>query len=457
MTVTARITISDIDTPTPYIDPATGEWMVYDATKRAYVSTGIKAKGEKGDGLEVDDSHFNEDLPPSWYQEHHPMSTVRESKSVGVLNVTRMGFQENCLLETITNYDVVTQHAILGDAEGVTLYRRDEPKSNFTRWTKWACPAEEVEKLEKGLASAKSTIAALERAKEEIEKGKLSTSDLPAHLKWIYDAFNEGKTDSKGGLTLTQIIGLANILGEVTAYISGRNAPGAHMLAAGVSSLADQNAVSYINYDGSTKFGQLVIDKDGEVSVVKQTGTPSDPDWIAMHLSHNRLTFEKKQKNQPWADVGGCVGWFGIRDGRLLLYSGTGGNLIGDNSQPLLIDGGIDVKGPINNRDSGFFPVTYGMCSFDTSGRIIKEVVHPKAKHFKVEKIDVGYYKITLPDIWMPSVMLIGNACASDSRMPLYCSFSLGNYPYNEWYCGVADDSSRNDPKKVSFIVIGME
>lgn len=314
-----------------------------------------------------------------------------------------------------------------------------------------------VRELESGLSSAKSSISALQTAKKEIEKGKLSIDDLPAHLKWIYDAFNNGKTTSQGGLTLTQIIGLANISGAITAYISGRNAKGAHMLAAGVSSLADTDAVSYINYDGSTKFGQLRIDKDGEVSVVKQTGTPSDPDWIAMHLSHNRLTFEKKQKNQPWADIGGSIGWFGIKDGRLLLYSGTGGNRIGDNSQPLLIDGGIDVKGPINNRDSGFFPVVYGMCSFDTSGRIIKEVVHPKAKHFKVEKIDVGYYKITLPDIWMPSVMLIGNACASDSRMPLYCSFSLGNYPYNEWYCGVADDSSRNDPKKVSFIVIGME
>lgn len=317
--------------------------------------------------------------------------------------------------------------------------------------------SKEIKELESGLSSANSSIAALKKAKEEIETGKLSASDLPAHLKWIYDAFNEGETTSEGGLTLTQIIGLSNISGAITAYISGRNAPGAHMLAAGVSSLADTDAVSYINYDGSTKFGQLVIDKDGEVSIVKQTGTPSDPDWIAMHLSHNRLTFEKKQKNQPWADVGGSVGWFGIKDGRLLLYSGTGGNLIGDNSQPILIDGGIDVKGPINNRDSGFFPVTYGMCSFDTSGRIIKEVVHPKEKHFKVEKLDTGYYKVTLPDIWMPSVMLIGNACASDSKQALFCSFAQGSYPYNEWYCGVADDSSRNDPKKVSFIVIGME
>lgn len=369
MTVTARITISDTDTPTPYIDPATGEWMVYDATKGDYVSTGIKARGE--DGKDVDPTQLKE--------------------------------------------------------------------------------------LQDGLSSAKTSIATLEQAKEEIEKGKLSTSDLPAHLKWIYDAFHNGKTEIEGGLILSKYIGLSNSSDKVTSYISGEDGAGAHMLAAGVSSLADTDAVSYINYDGAAKFGGLTIDKSGEVSVVKQTGTPSDPDWIAMHLSHNRITFEKKQKNQPWADIGGSVGWFGIKDGRLLLYSGTGGNYIGDNSQPLLVDGGIDVKGPINNRDSGFFPVVYGMCSFDTSGRIIKEVVHPKEKHFKVEKIYVGYYKITLPDIWMPSVMLIGNACADDRRQPLYCSFSIGDYPYNEWYCGVADDSSRNDPKKVSFVVIGME
>lgn len=488
MTVTARITISDTDTPTPYIDPATGEWMVYDATKRDYVSTGIKAKGQKGDtgakgekgeqgdkgdkgdpgakgdkgdkgdGLEVIDTR-NDNQPPSWYRRNHPRTTVKEMKyqsTIGIPSSWRSGTY--CTLETTVRYSDtsggrVEQSTTLDN--GTQLRRVGT--ADDTTWEPWINITAQVQELESGLSSAKTSISALQDAREEIEKDKLSASDLPAHLKWIYDAFNNGETIKEGGLLLSQIIGLFNIDGKITAYISGRNAPGAHMLAAGVTSLADQDAVSYINYDGSTKFGGLTIDKDGEVSVVKQTGTPSDPDWIAMHLSHNRITFEKKQKNQPWADVGGSVGWFGIQDGRLLLYSGTGGNLIGDNSQPLLIDGGIDVKGPINNRDSGFFPVTYGMCSFDTSGRIIKEVVHPKEKHFKVEKIDVGYYKITLPDIWMPSVMLIGNACARDSRQALFCSFGQGSYPYNEWYCGVADDSSRNDPKKVSFIVIGME
>lgn len=122
--------------------------------------------------------------------------------------------------------------------------------------------SKEVKELQDGLSSANTSISALQDAKEEIEKGKLSASDLPAHLKWIYDAFNKGKTDSKGGLTLTQIIGLFNIDGKITAYISGRNAPGAHMLAAGVTSLADTDAVSYINYDGTAKFGNITINRD---------------------------------------------------------------------------------------------------------------------------------------------------------------------------------------------------
>lgn len=415
-------------------------------------------KGDKGDGLEVVDTR-NDNQPPSWYRRNYRLTTVREFKVQSVIEIpSRWIYAIYCTLETTvrwadTSGGRVEQSTTLDN--GTQLRRVGT--ADDSDWEPWINITAQVQEINQGLANANTSIAALKKAKEEIEKGKLSAGDLPAHLKWIYKAFNEGETIKEGGLVLTQIIGLSNIDGKITAYISGRNAKGAHMLAAGVSSLADTDAVSYINYDGSTKFGQLRIDKDGEVSVVKQTGTPSDPDWIAMHLSHNRLTFEKKQKNQPWADIGGSIGWFGIKDGRLLLYSGTGGNLIGDNSQPLLIDGGIDVKGPINNRDSGFFPVTYGMCSFDTSGRITKEVVHPKEKHFQVKKLDTGYYKITLPDIWMPSVMLIGNACASDSKQPLYCSFSQGSYPYNEWYCGVADDSSRNDPKKVSFIVIGME
>lgn len=122
--------------------------------------------------------------------------------------------------------------------------------------------SKEIRELESGLADANTSISALQDAKEEIEKGKLSASDLPAHLKWIYDAFNNGETIMEGGLLLSQIIGLSNIDGKITAYISGRNAKGAHMLAAGVTSLADTDATSFIDYDGTAKFGNIRINLD---------------------------------------------------------------------------------------------------------------------------------------------------------------------------------------------------
>lgn len=122
--------------------------------------------------------------------------------------------------------------------------------------------SKEVKELQDGLASANTSIAALKKAKEEIEKGKLSADDLPAHLKWIYDAFSQGSTEIEGGLILSQVIGLSNSSGKITSYISGRNAKGAHMLAAGVTSLADTDAVSYIDYDGTAKFGNIRINRD---------------------------------------------------------------------------------------------------------------------------------------------------------------------------------------------------
>lgn len=124
-----------------------------------------------------------------------------------------------------------------------------------------ADPAE-IRELKSGLADANTSIAALKKAKEEIEKGKLSASDLPAHLKWIYDAFSQGSTEIEGGLILSQVIGLSNSSGKITSYLSGRNAKGAHMLAAGVSSLADTDATSYIDYDGTAKFGNIRINRD---------------------------------------------------------------------------------------------------------------------------------------------------------------------------------------------------
>lgn len=429
MTVTARITISDTDTPTPYIDPATGEWMVYDASKGDYVSTGVRAKGQKGDGLEVDDSHFNEDLPPSWYQEHHPMSTVRESKSVGVLNVTRMGFQENCLLETITNYDVVTQHAILGDAEGVTLYRRDEPKSNFARWLPWSSVSAEVKELERGLSSAKTSISALQQAKEEIERGKLNIDDLPKNLKWIYDAFHDGKTEIEGGLMLSKFIGLSNSSDKTTSYISGQDGPGAHMLAAGVSSLTDQNATSYINYDGSAKFGNLRISKSGVVWSYSG-GTPVKGEIIPVFTNWG-LDF-------------------------IRYPNGTLVDSIHHNGGDIFITGCTIKHAKIYRFDDRVMPRVLAHGKFDISGSLSRAIAYDSHindildDRFSCQRTREGAYKLTFPAEWVSNYNLVFQGTEQDSLPEHTARFVSFGQPKQEGGVGYvyvfgADDNTLND------------
>lgn len=220
-------------------------------------------KGDKGDGLEVIDTR-NDNQPPSWYRRNHPLTTYKEFKSQSTIEIpSRWIYAIYCTLETTVRWadpsgGRVEQSTTLDN--GTQLRRVGT--ADDTAWEPWINVSAQVREVEKGLASAKSTIAALEQAKEEIEQGKLSADDLPAHLKWIYDAFNNGKTIKEGGLLLSQIIGLSNIDGKITSYFSGRNAPGAHMLAAGVTSLADTDAVSYIDYDGTAKFGNIRINRD---------------------------------------------------------------------------------------------------------------------------------------------------------------------------------------------------
>lgn len=122
--------------------------------------------------------------------------------------------------------------------------------------------SKEVKELQDGLASVNTAIDTLNNCRQMLKDNKITLDKLPDSLRWIYKAFNEGETIREGGLLLSQIIGLSNIDGKITSYLSGRNAKGAHMLAAGVSSLADQDAVSYINYDGTAKFGGVKINRD---------------------------------------------------------------------------------------------------------------------------------------------------------------------------------------------------
>lgn len=352
MVAIARITISDIDTPTPYIDPATGEWMVYDATKRAYVSTGIKAKGE--DGKDVDPTQLKE--------------------------------------------------------------------------------------LQDGLSSAKTSISALQTAKEEIEKGKLSISDLPAHLQWIYDAFNKGETNSEGGLTLTQIIGLFNIDGKITAYISGRNAKGAHMLAAGVSSLADQNAVSYIDYDGSAKFGQLDISKEGLV-----------------HVNADR---QAEVSLEAWYHGGG----FDVAVRRKGVLGATSiGRVSFDERQDLILERldtytyGARIKLSrdgvhINRFDDRVVPRVLAHGKFDITGRLlfVRSFGRYTQGDFSCSREREGAYKLMFPSEWTNNYNLVFQGTEQDSQPEHTARFVSFGEPKQESgkgrvYVFGADDNTLND------------
>ncbi len=281
MTVTARITISDTAAPTPYIDPATGEWMVYDDSRGDYVSTGIKAKGEKGDPGEG--TQFLGEAKSLGYDGGVQLATGKyiygktgdtvRMTNTGSNNITSWIKDKVYILVDITNSNgyVIKTWTMLSGKDGAP--GRDGRDGKDGKDGVGADYSKEIRELESGLSSAKTSISALKKAKEEIEKGKLSASDLPAHLKWIYDAFNQGEVLQEGGLLLSQIIGLFNIDGKITAYISGRNAKGAHMLAAGVTGFGTSNehANVYLNHDGDFYLSKddtfLKFDPDGRFAL----------------------------------------------------------------------------------------------------------------------------------------------------------------------------------------------
>ena len=122
--------------------------------------------------------------------------------------------------------------------------------------------SKEVKELQDGLASANTAIDTLNNCRQMLKNKKITLDKLPDSLRWIYEAFANGKTEIKGGLILSKYIGLSNSSDKVTSYLSGQDGAGAHMLAAGVSGLGDTNAVSFINYDGTAKFGSIKINRD---------------------------------------------------------------------------------------------------------------------------------------------------------------------------------------------------
>lgn len=352
MVAIARITISDTDTPTPYIDPTTGEWMVYDATKRAYVSTGIRAQGK--DGKDVDPTQLKE--------------------------------------------------------------------------------------LQDGLTSAKTSISALQTAKEEIEKGKLSISDLPKNLKWIYDAFHNGETEIEGGLILSKYIGLSNSSDKVTSYISGEDGAGAHMLAAGVTSLSDQDAVSYVNYDGSAKFGQMEISKEG--------------------LVHIRADRQAEVSLEAWHHDGG----FDVAERRKgVLGAVWVGTVSFDDNQDLILErhdmltSGARIKLTrdgvhINRFDDRVMPRVLAHGKFKKTGErlFVRSYGKYTTSNFSCLRVAEGKYKLTFPAEWINQYTLAFQGTEQDSQRGQSARFVSFGEPWIVGETGSvhvfgADDNSLED------------
>ena len=288
--------------------------------------------------------------------------------------------------------------------------------------------SKEIRELESGLASANTSISALQDAKEEIEKGKLSASDLPDHLGWIYKAFNEGETIREGGLLLTQIIGLSNIDGKITAYISGRNAKGAHMLAAGVTSLADTDAVSYINYDGSARFGNLEITKDGQIYI-----------------------YDPQSNKGIWITPGGInIYQWTKNNGPFGGYDLLSINIDERNNEPYIRAGGGEIRFTRRGVEIPVYsdrivPKILGMGYIDDDGSMERQQTFDESI-MSSRRLGEGEYRLTFSSKWSDkSLYFIGNAQYLHSQgNQFYVSFER-SFGFNYVNYRTADDSSRND------------
>ena len=397
-------------------------------------------KGDKGDGLEVIDTR-NDNQPPSWYRKHYALSTVREFKSESVIEIpSRWIYAIYCTLETTvrwadTSGGRVEQSTTLDN--GTQLRRVGT--ADDTAWEPWINVSAQVRELESGLSSANSSISALQTAKREIESGKLSISDLPKNLKWIYDAFNKGKTEIEGGLILSKYIGLSNSSDKITSYISGEDGPGAHMLAAGVSSLADQDAVSYINYDGSARFGHLEITKYGHIYI-----------------------YDPNSDKGIWITPGGINIYQWTKDnGPFSGYDLLSINIDEQKNEPYIRAGGGEIRFTragveIPVYSDRIVPKILGMGYIDSNGTMERQKTFDDSM-MSSRRLGEGEYRLTFSSKWSDKFLyFIGNAQYLYSQgNQFYVSFER-SFGFNYVNYRTADDSSRNDAA-IFFQIIEMD
>lgn len=104
------------------------------------------------------------------------------------------------------------------------------------------------------------------------DNGKLNPQLSTA--QYLMSVLRSMETMIDGGLVIAGLMAAKD--GEqVTAYLNGLRQK-MHALAAGVKNFGtnDETALSYINFDGSAKFGNLGIGYDGSVNIIDKEGKP---------------------------------------------------------------------------------------------------------------------------------------------------------------------------------------
>ena len=216
------------------------------------------AKGDKGDGLEVNDTH-NDNQPPSWYRTNYPRTTVREFKiqtKIGIPSKWRSGTY--CTLETTVRWADTTGGRVEQSTtldNGVQLRRVGT--ADDTAWEPWINVSAEVREVATGLSSATTLIESLQRAQDL----KLDRNEMP-EIGYLLAALRKPKgTTVAGGLLLSNQIILSDAEDDIiSATLSGQRAKGAKSLRLGIDYTDGKDAgteQTALCNDGTGHLGEL--------------------------------------------------------------------------------------------------------------------------------------------------------------------------------------------------------
>lgn len=247
---TGRTSVGDDGKAPKIVD---GYWYEWDSSKGQYTNTGIKARGEKGDGLDIKDTR-NDNQLPNWYRKNYRYTTVREFKLQDVIEIPS-GWRDGsyCMLETTvkwgdTSGGRVTQKATLNS--GQELYRVGS--ADDSAWESWSNIKAEVQEINAGLSNANTLISTLNKAQAQLEQGLIDKTDTK-DIQYLLDSLKRGSMTWSGGLFLINDIILSDPNSkDVTAMISGTQTEGAKAMRLGIDYGGDKIAPLY-EFIGASK------------------------------------------------------------------------------------------------------------------------------------------------------------------------------------------------------------